>query len=452
MNIATLKNVFFIGIGGIGMSAIARYFHRLGKNVAGYDKTRTHLTDELEAEGIAIHFEDNLELISKVFFDKAETLVVITPAIPKNHSEWNYFIDNNFEIKKRAEVLGLITENSFCFAVSGTHGKTTTSSMLAHILFQNKVDVTSFLGGVLENYNSNLVGEGKTVTVVEADEFDRSFLHLHPNIACVISNDADHLDIYGTNDAIKESFREFADKVSDKENLFVANHVAIDGTKVGINETADIVAENLRIENGMRVFDLRFNDELISDIHLQMPGEHNVMNASLAISMARKYGLTADQIKSALASFRGVRRRFSFKVRNENRVYIDDYAHHPTEINAVYSAVRELYPNKKIVAVFQPHLFSRTNDFMDDFATSLSKFDEIYLLDIYPARELPMEGVTSQVLLDRMINENKKLISKNELLEFVSKTDEEVFITIGAGDIGEMVDEIKEIFEKRIKY
>jgi len=452
MNIATLKNVFFIGIGGIGMSAIARYFHRLGKNVAGYDKTRTHLTDELEAEGIAIHFEDNLELISKVFFDKAETLVVITPAIPKNHSEWNYFIDNNFEIKKRAEVLGLITENSFCFAVSGTHGKTTTSSMLAHILFQNKVDVTSFLGGVLENYNSNLVGEGKTVTVVEADEFDRSFLHLHPNIACVISNDADHLDIYGTNDAIKESFREFADKVSDKENLFVANHVAIDGTKVGINETADIVAENLRIENGMRVFDLRFNDELISDIHLQMPGEHNVMNASLAISMARKYGLTADQIKSALASFRGVRRRFSFKVRNENRVYIDDYAHHPTEINAVYSAVRELYPNKKIVAVFQPHLFSRTNDFMDDFATSLSKFDEIYLLDIYPARELPMKGVTSQVLLDRMINENKKLISKNELLEFVSKTDEEVFITIGAGDIGEMVDEIKEIFEKRIKY
>ena len=452
MNIATLKNVFFIGIGGIGMSAIARYFHRLGKNVAGYDKTRTHLTDELEAEGIAIHFEDNLELISKAFFDKAETLVVITPAIPKNHSEWNYFIDNNFEIKKRAEVLGLITENSFCFAVSGTHGKTTTSSMLAHILFQNKVDVTSFLGGVLENYNSNLVGEGKTVTVVEADEFDRSFLHLHPNIACVISNDADHLDIYGTNDAIKESFREFADKVSDKENLFVANHVAIDGTKVGINETADIVAENLRIENGMRVFDLRFNDELISDIHLQMPGEHNVMNASLAISMARKYGLTADQIKSALASFRGVRRRFSFKVRNENRVYIDDYAHHPTEINAVYSAVRELYPNKKIVAVFQPHLFSRTNDFMDDFATSLSKFDEIYLLDIYPARELPMKGVTSQVLLDRMINENKKLISKNELLEFVSKTDEEVFITIGAGDIGEMVDEIKEIFEKRIKY
>ena len=451
MNIATLKNVFFIGIGGIGMSAIARYFHRLGKNVAGYDKTRTHLTDELEAEGIAIHFEDNLELISKAFFDKEETLVVITPAIPKNHSEWNYFIENNFEIKKRAEVLGLITENSFCFAVSGTHGKTTTSSMLAHILFQNKVDVTSFLGGVLENYNSNLVGEGKTVTVVEADEFDRSFLHLHPNIACVISNDADHLDIYGTNDEIKKSFQEFADKVSDKENLFVADHVAIEGTKVGINSDVNIVAENLKIENGMRVFDLRFEDETIKDIHLQMPGEHNVLNASLAISMARKYGLTADQIKDALATFSGVRRRFSFKVRNEDCVYIDDYAHHPTEINAVYDAVRELYPNKKIVAVFQPHLFSRTNDFMDDFATSLSKFDEIYLLDIYPARELPMEGVTSQVLLDKMKNENKFLISKEQLIQFVSETNEEVLVTIGAGDIGEMVDEIKEILENRLK-
>ncbi len=451
MNIATLKNVFFIGIGGIGMSAIARYFHRLGKNVAGYDKTRTHLTDELEAEGIAIHFEDNLELISKAFFDKEETLVVITPAIPKNHSEWNYFIENNFEIKKRAEVLGLITENSFCFAVSGTHGKTTTSSMLAHILFQNKVDVTSFLGGVLENYNSNLVGEGKTVTVVEADEFDRSFLHLHPNIACVISNDADHLDIYGTNDEIKKSFQEFADKVSDKENLFVADHVAIEGTKVGINSNTNIVAENLKIENGMRVFDLRFEDETIKDIHLQMPGEHNVLNASLAISMARKYGLTADQIKDALATFSGVRRRFSFKVRTEKCVFIDDYAHHPTEINAVYDAVRELYPNKKIVAVFQPHLFSRTNDFMDDFATSLSKFDEIYLLDIYPARELPMEGVTSQVLLDKMKNENKFLISKEQLIQFVSETNEEVLVTIGAGDIGEMVDEIKEILENRLK-
>lgn len=451
MNIATLKNVFFIGIGGIGMSAIARYFHRLGKNVAGYDKTRTHLTDELEAEGIAIHFEDNLELITKPFFNKEETLVVITPAIPKNHSEWNFFIQNNFEIKKRAEVLGLITENSFCFAVSGTHGKTTTSSMLAHILYQNKVDVTSFLGGVLENYNSNLVGDGKTVTVVEADEFDRSFLHLHPNIACVISNDADHLDIYGTNDAIKESFREFADKISDKNDLFVASNVAIEGTKVGINVSADIVAENLRIENAMRIFDLKFKDELISDIHLQMPGEHNVLNASLAISMARKYGLTPTNIKNALATFSGVRRRFSFKIRKKNCVYIDDYAHHPTEINAVYSAVRELYPNKKIVAFFQPHLFSRTNDFMDDFATSLSKFDQIYLLDIYPARELPMEGVTSQVLLNKISNSNKKLVSKDELMKIISETNEEVLVTIGAGDIGEMVEDIKEILEKRIK-
>lgn len=449
MNIATLNNVYFIGIGGIGMSAIARYFHRLGKNVAGYDKTRTHLTDELETEGIAIHFEDNLEMISEAFFNKEDTLVVITPAIPKNHKEWNYFIEKQFEIKKRSQVLGLITEHSFCFAVSGTHGKTTTSSMLAHILFQNNVDVTSFLGGVLENYNSNLVGEGKTVTVVEADEFDRSFLHLHPNIACVISNDADHLDIYGTNDAIKESFQEFADKISDKENLFVANHVAIEGTKVAINEEAEIVAQNLRIENGMRVFDLKFKEETIKDIHLQMPGQHNVLNASLAIAMAHKYGLTAEQIKQALGTFSGVRRRFSFKVRTEDCVYIDDYAHHPTEINAVNDAVRELYPKEKIVAIFQPHLFSRTNDFMDDFAASLSKFDEIYLLDIYPARELPMEGVTSKVLLDKIENKNKFLISKQELLNYVSQTQDKIIVTIGAGDIGEMVDDIKDILEKK---
>nr|WP_297306952.1 UDP-N-acetylmuramate--L-alanine ligase [uncultured Flavobacterium sp.] len=451
MNIATLKNVFFIGIGGIGMSAIARYFHRLGKNVAGYDKTRTHLTDELEAEGIAIHFEDNLKLIPEVFFNKEETLVVITPAVPKEHSEWNYFIENNFEIKKRAEVLGIITANTFCFAVSGTHGKTTTSSMLAHILFQNKVDVTSFLGGVLENYNSNLVGEGKTVTVVEADEFDRSFLHLHPDIACVISNDADHLDIYGTNDEIKKSFQEFADKVQDKSNLFVASNVAIEGKKVGIDTEAEIVARNLRIENGMRVFDLQFADELVTHIHLQMPGEHNVLNASLAFSMARKYGLSAEGIKNALATFSGVRRRFSFKVRTADLVYIDDYAHHPTEINAVHDAMRELYPNKKVVAIFQPHLFSRTNDFIEDFATSLSKFDKTYLLDIYPARELPMEGVTSQVLLDRMTNQEKFLITKDQLMQYVSETDDQIIVTIGAGDIGEMVDDIKKVLEKRIQ-
>jgi len=450
MNIASINNVYFIGIGGIGMSAIARYFHRLGKNVAGYDKTPTHLTDELEDEGIAIHFEDDIKFISQKFLNKTDTLVVITPAIPKNHSEWNYFINNKFEIKKRAEVLGLITENSFCFAVSGTHGKTTTSSMLAHILFQNDVDVTSFLGGVLENYNSNLIGEGKTVTVVEADEFDRSFLHLHPNIACVISNDADHLDIYGTNDAIKQSFQEFASKVSDKSNLFVANNVDIEGVKVGVNSPADIIAENLKIENGIRVFDLRLTNEIIKDIHLQMPGEHNVLNASLAISMARKYGLTANQIKDALATFSGVRRRFSFKVRNEKCVYIDDYAHHPTEINAVHSAVRELYPNKKIVAVFQPHLFSRTNDFMDDFASSLSNFDEIYLLDIYPARELPIDGVNSKVLLGKINNDKKALISKEELLNYVSQTNTDVFVTIGAGDIGEMVDQIQKVLEQRI--
>lgn len=444
MNLNQIHNVYFIGIGGIGMSALARYFMCLDKNVAGYDKTQTQLTGELQEQGISIHFEDDVQLIDKKYLNKEDTLIVVTPAVPKNHNEWNYFLSNGFTVKKRAEVLGIITKGTYSFAVAGTHGKTTTSSILGHILFQSGVDVTAFLGGIVEGYNSNVIGNGTKVSVVEADEFDRSFLHLHPNLACVTSMDADHLDIYGNTEAIEDSFREFATKVPT-ENLFIPKGLPLKGNTIGINEPADYSAQNIRIENGFYVFDLITKDEKISDIKFGLPGHHNLSNAVIAFAMAKKYGVSNENSKEALASFNGVRRRFSFQIREEKLVYIDDYAHHPTEINAVHQAVRELYPNKKVVAVFQPHLFSRTQDFADGFAESLAKFDEIVLLDIYPARELPIEGVTSEWLLGKIENTNKQLLQKETLLKYLKNTDFDVLVTIGAGDIGEMVKSIKKM-------
>jgi UDP-N-acetylmuramate--alanine ligase len=449
MNINQIQNVFFIGIGGIGMSALARYFHTLGKNVAGYDKTPTELTDELIQSGISIHFEDKIDLIP-TDFTKETTLVVITPAVPKLHSQWNYFIERNFEVKKRAEVLGIITKNTFCFAVAGTHGKTTTSSILAHILYQSGVDVTSFLGGIVENYNTNLIGNGKTVTVVEADEFDRSFLHLYPNIACITSMDADHLDIYGDSAAIEASFEEFASKIEDKNNLLVTTQLPLAGKTVGVNEAADFEATNIRIEKSTYVFDIKSKNELITDVRFALPGKHNLTNALMAFAMAKIYGVSNEDSKKALASFKGIRRRFSYQIQSENLVYIDDYAHHPTEINAVHQAVSELYPGQKVLAIFQPHLFSRTRDFADDFAKSLSAFDSVFLLDIYPARELPMEGITSSWLLSKMTNSDKKVIQKVDLLPEILKSNATVVVTIGAGDIGAMVSDIKKVLNEKV--
>jgi UDP-N-acetylmuramate--alanine ligase len=442
MNLNQIHNVYFIGIGGIGMSALARYFKFIGKNVSGYDKTPSTLTSELIESGIAIHFEDNINLIPKDFLVE-NTLVIITPAVPKSHSEWNYFLEREYHVKKRAEVLGIITKDTFCLAVAGTHGKTTTSSILGHILYESGADVTAFIGGIVENYNSNLIGSGKTVTVVEADEFDRSFLHLYPNIACVTSMDADHLDIYGDDASIKASFKEFADKVENKNNLFVINGLPLEGITVGANDDSKFVAHNIRIENGWYVFDVKTPTENIKDLKFGLPGKHNLTNALLALAMARNFGTPTESIAKALATFKGVKRRFSFQIRKPEFVYIDDYAHHPTEINAVHQAVRELYPNQKVLAVFQPHLFSRTKDFADDFAKSLSQFDEVLLLDIYPARELPMEGITSQWLLNKIENKNKKLIQKEELIPLLKNSDATVIVTIGAGDIGEMVVNIK---------
>ena len=449
MNLNQIHNVYFIGIGGIGMSALARYFKAIGKNVSGYDKTETQLTKDLQNLGIDIHFEDSISLIPTEYYVE-NTLIIITPAVPVHHSEWNYFIERDFEVKKRAEVLGIITKDTFCFAVAGTHGKTTTSGILGHILFECGVDVTAFVGGIIENYNSNLIGTGKTVTVVEADEFDRSFLHLHPNIACVTSMDADHLDIYGDKSSIEASFVEFADKIENKSNLFKTKDLPIAGITCAVNEEADFSVKNIRIVNSQYVFDVKTKFETIENLKFCLPGKHNLMNALMALAMAKNYGLANEDIANALASFRGIKRRFSYQIKTDELVYIDDYAHHPTEINAVHQAVRELYPGQKVLAIFQPHLFSRTKDFADDFARSLASFDEVILLDIYPARELPMEGITSSWLLGKIDNYNKKLVQKKEVINTILKSDATVIVTIGAGDIGELVPLIKNALNETI--
>jgi UDP-N-acetylmuramate--alanine ligase len=438
VNLKNIHNIYFVGIGGIGMSAIARYFAVNGKRVAGYDKTPSQITSSLEELGIKIHFEDRLKNIPISFLDKNKTLVVYTPAVSKNHTELNYFLDNNFTVLKRAEILGKITENTFCLAVSGTHGKTTTSAILGHIMFQEKA--TSFLGGIAENYNSNLIlGEDK-VSVVEADEFDRSFLQLSPNIACVTSMDADHLDIYGEAAALEESFVAFTNNVSG--TLIVAKGLPLEGLTYAVNEDADYKAFNMKIESGKYVFDVQTPSDIIKNIEFHLPGNHNVMNALAALAMADVYGISLESIKLGLSTFKGVKRRFSYKIKTNDFVLIDDYAHHPTEINAVENSIREMYPNEKVLVVFQPHLFSRTRDFIDDFATALSKFNEILLLDIYPARELPIAGVDSEWLFNKIKNKHKKLTQKNNLVKDIKNSSAKVVVMIGAGDIGMMIDEV----------
>ena len=434
--------IYLIGIGGIGMSAIARYFASNGKIVAGYDKTPSRITNDLEGLGVEIHFEDALKNIPISFLNKEKTLVVYTPAIPKKHTELNYFLKNDFTVLKRSEILGKITETTFCLAVAGTHGKTTTSSILGHIMVE--VKATSFLGGIAENYNSNLIlGEDK-VSVVEADEFDRSFLNLSPNIACVTSMDADHLDIYGNSETLNESFIEFTNKVSD--TLIIAKGLPLNGLTYAINEDADYKAFNLKIESGKYIFDVKTPSEEIKNIEFHLPGKHNVMNALAALAMADVYGVSLEIIKESLSTFKGVKRRFSYKIKTDDFVLIDDYAHHPTEINAVENSVREMYPNEEVLVVFQPHLFSRTKDFIDDFAKSLSKFNEVLLLDIYPAREEPIKGVNSEWLLSKISCKKKKLTSKNKLVKDIKNSSAKIVTMLGAGDIGMMINEVTNQF------
>jgi UDP-N-acetylmuramate--alanine ligase len=447
VNLKEIHQVYFVGIGGIGMSAIARYFASNKKQVAGYDKTPSQITSDLEKLGVEVYFEDDLKKIPLPFLKKEETLIVYTPAIPSNNKVLTYFNEHNFTVLKRSEVLGKITETTFCLAVAGTHGKTTTSSILGHIMAE--VNATSFLGGISENYNSNLILGADKISVVEADEFDRSFLKLSPNIACITSIDADHLDIYGDTETLNESFIEFSNKVS--ETLIVAKGLPFKGRTYAVNETADYEAFNLKVESGKYSFDVKTPSSEIKNIEFYLPGQHNVMNALAAFAMADSYGVSIETIKQRLSSFKGVKRRFTYKIKTENLVLIDDYAHHPTEINAVERSVREMYPHENVLVVFQPHLFSRTRDFLDDFAIALSKFDEVLLLDIYPAREVPISGVNSELLLGKITSKNKKLTKNNNLVKDIKNSSAKVVAVLGAGDIGVLVNDLTDKLLKTIE-
>jgi len=450
----TSKNIYFIGIGGIGMSALAKYFLGLGYKVAGYDKTLSNITKSLSAFGAQISDLDSPNSIPNGFLNLDNTLVVYTPAITKDNAIFNYLQKFGFELFKRSEILGEISRNNFCFAVSGTHGKTTTSTMLGHILHDNDVEATSFLGGISENYNTNLIKGKANVCVVEADEFDKSFLKLSPNIACITSTDADHLDIYGDKNAVEKSFLDFSELVS--ETVFVKKGINIKGKTFAINESADFMVQNIRIENSTYVFDVTTPKETLDDVTLEMPGEHNVLNALAAIAMANTYGISLPNIAKSLKSFKGIKRRFSYIIKSDNLILIDDYAHHPTEINALYKAVSSLYPNEVILAVFQPHLYSRTRDFEKAFVQSLSQFDELLLLPIYPAREKPIEGVSSQNLIKKIKNikgaktDDFKLVVESELTKEITASKAKVIVFIGAGDIGLMVEKVTEELKNKL--
>jgi UDP-N-acetylmuramate--alanine ligase len=458
-----IKYIYFLGIGGIGMSALARYFKAKGKDVSGYDKTRTKLTDELSAEGIDIHFDDNIELVKSEIRNaegsKNNVLIVVTPAVPKDHSEYVYFKQLRFTIKKRAEVLGAITKQAHTIAVAGTHGKTTTSSLTAHILKSSGMDITAFLGGITQNYNTNLLlasaGKEKEIIVVEADEYDRSFLTLYPQVAVITSMDADHLDIYGSREYVEESYSLFSQQVG--ETLIIKKSIE-QTLKYGerspltytLNGEADFSARNLKIEEGQYVYDIQTPAGMIGNVTLGLPGMHNVENSIAATAAAKQMGVSDDAIRSALASFRGVKRRFDYQVKTKELVYIDDYAHHPEELRACISSVRQLYPGKKITGIFQPHLYSRTRDFANEFAESLGLLDELILMEIYPARELPIEGVTSSMLLDKVKLGSKKIVQKAGLVDEIKTRDLQVLLTMGAGDIDTFVEPIKAELEKRI--
>ncbi|WP_452601786.1 UDP-N-acetylmuramate--L-alanine ligase [Pontimicrobium sp. MEBiC06410] len=443
MNLNNIHNIYFVGIGGIGMSAIARYFKANDKNVAGYDKTQTEITDALEDLDIAVHYKDSIANVGMRFLNPETTLVVYTPAIPKDHKELAYFRNNGYTVLKRSEILGAITKNTFCLAVAGTHGKTTTTSILGHLLYECKVPLTAFLGGISENYNSNLIQNGAEVSVVEADEFDRSFLTLSPDLACITSMDADHLDIYGDASTLTKTFEDFSKKLKPNGKLFVRNGLPIDGITYGIEDNSDYSVQNITIQNGTYIFDVKTPKKVLKQVQFNLPGRHNLSNALIALAMAVEYGVPHQQLVEALATYKGVKRRFTYQIKSDALVYIDDYAHHPEEINAVHQAVREMYPEDEVLAIFQPHLFSRTRDFASGFAKSLSQFDEVLLLDIYPARELPIEGVTSHWLLQQINNPKKELIEKSEIVTKIKDSKARIILTIGAGDIGAEVKQIK---------
>jgi UDP-N-acetylmuramate--alanine ligase len=451
--------VYFLGIGGIGMSALARYFNSKGIAVSGYDKTATTLSKQLSEEGIKIHYEDNTELI-----DRNAKLVVYTPAIPKDHKELNFYQANDYTVVKRSDVLGAITAGGFNICVAGTHGKTTTSTMVAHILRHSGYGCNAFLGGISVNYNSNFWPSDKKVCVAEADEYDRSFLKLSPDVAIISSMDADHLDIYGTAENMEQAFIDFAGKIKDggllisryglkrQADLKASYHITYDVQ----NEQADVNAHNIRMNNGSYHFDVQVKDKLVKDVLLNMGGMHNIENVTAAIAVAVALKIDDQKIIEAVANFKGVKRRFEYIIKNEKTVLIDDYAHHPEELRALITGAKKLFSNKKCTVVFQPHLFSRTKDHAHGFAEVLDMADETILLPIYPAREQPMEGISSAMIMERMHSEYKMLLSKEDLLKHLQQEKDalveegfegSLIITAGAGDIDTLVDPIKKILE-----
>lgn len=438
-----IQKLFFLGIGGIGMSALAKYFNHFGKKVYGYDKTETDLTRELEKQGINIIFETDPEILSSEVKNDKNTLIVYTPAIQKHQQLFSFFAAEGYKMAKRAEVLGRISKGKFTFAIAGTHGKTTTTAILAHLLIDAGEKVTAFMGGISENFKSNLAISGDKILVVEADEFDRSFLQLSPNIAAITSMDSDHLDIYGDKNELERSFNDFAALVVADGTLFYRNGLALHGISYGVEDDSAFCAKNVKIEEGTYQFDLQAGENYIEELIFKLPGRHNLSNAVGALAMALKYGIEPEKLRTALKSFSGVKRRFEYKYRTEKRILIDDYAHHPAEISAVFDSVKEMFPKERNLVVFQPHLFSRTRDFGNEFAESLEKFDEVVLLDIYPAREEPIEGITSEWLLKKINNPNKKLCSKNELSKKVSGSGAKIIVMLGAGDIGNEVEKVK---------
>ena len=448
------NNIYFLGVGGIGMSALARFFNKIGKQVAGYDKVSTPLTQELEREGISIHYSDEIEKIDPTYLSEEQTLIVYTPAIPEDHSEWNYFKKEGFTILKRAEVLGLISKASKTLAVAGTHGKTTISTMTAHLLNESKIKANGFLGGISKNFNSNLVlAEDTDIVVTEADEFDRSFLQLFPHKALISSMDADHLDIYGAKEELQKSFFEFINQIED--NGFLVQKLGLPHpnrknitrlTYCVDNPNADFFAKNIHLNGDTYQFDLQTPTGIFKNLELGVPGLVNLENAIGASALAILSGVNEVELRTGLISYSGVKRRFDYRIKTDNFIYIDDYAHHPEELKAFISSVRAIYPNKKISGIFQPHLFSRTKDFASEFAVSLGLLDELFLMDIYPARELPMEGVSSSIIFDKVSIQQKTLCNKDSLMDTLANKDFEILVTLGAGDIDQFVSQIETTF------
>ncbi|MCH7658046.1 MAG: UDP-N-acetylmuramate--L-alanine ligase [Bacteroidetes bacterium] len=460
MDLGKTQRVYFIGIGGIGMSALARYFKAGGFDVAGYDRVESELTSQLLAEGNIIHFTDAVDIIPEIYRDidkREEVLVVYTPAVPEIHQELAFFREKGFRVVKRSEVLGWITQEAKSIAVAGTHGKTTVSTMIAHLLKQSELDCSAFLGGISRNYNTNFLSGKSDLVVLEADEYDRSFLQLYPWMAVVTAMDADHLDVYGKKEEMEKSFVKFIGQIKPGGILLIKKGLQLESENLhdvsvytyGVFENADFYSYDVTIKEGLYVFNVHTPVGIIKEIHFGCPGRMNVENAVAAVATLTLLGVKQETIKKALLHFTGVKRRFEIVVKTDKLVYIDDYAHHPEELKACIASVREMFPGKSITGVFQPHLYSRTQEFANEFAGSLDKLDELILLDIYPAREKPVPGVTSEMILREMKMKNKQMAKKENLTDLLENKELEVLLTLGAGDIDEYVEPLKEMLEKR---